>query len=838
MDVVNTSRMLARGKGADGVNQSDKAVQGTSASAPQQGDPGLISRERFYHLWSHLPSLTVLAALPGWGKSTWMDQCADFLAQQQPSVAVQRVYGRSAAEAALNAAPAAPDSLLIIDDAATSHSDPLWSGIRQYLSQNPGVRVLVSSIDHPDAALLGAETEVLILDERELRFTEEEDKAVLGRVSTIVPIPDLNAIPHSLKGVPALVGMRARSIVQGGVGGIWTAPDSWASVDLPERLAAWRPPAGADEPLILRMLRDGRDVRVVTASTLDRGEGDAAQVAATLERFEAIPFFHAVRDPETGEHGYAWLPHVWSHLDSLETASEHASRMERGLRNVQQSGAVASQLYYMLRRGELAQAERLTRSRYRRFLLFTDAQSTDLLLVLTDEVLESYPTLALLTGELLRRQSGDNERSKKLAATALRALRKTSGDNLESEVTRTCLMIYAAVCAGQRSAAHRFLHHLDEVLAGAEVQSRLPLSAECAEDLYMAFHGATQVDRHEDALSLARLIVEFSDPNHPLSHIDAVGLRTEEDLAGLTTQEDIAESRSLDGDLGQADRVSHAQPLLHMEDGLDDKAVSYLRRVTHESSRSALDGLKLATWALCAPELLSDESRKIVAQSRALWDDQQPSSFVALGAMLAYVATDDHEAAKELSKLLTGCDPFSLLAKIVWMQYQGEAAESVPLALHLAESNAPRLRVLARALAARGLAEDGRVAEGTAELERLWVVLPSPRLLRFALRLMPLPILDQIIEQSPGLTPSLREVLVSSKQDRRTLAWSGGVRLTKAEKEILLLMRQGLTNPQIADKRFVTAGTLRPQIRGMYRKLGVSSREEALQLTKNWPLGT
>ena len=46
--------------------------------------------------------------------------------------------------------------------------------------------------------------------------------------------------------------------------------------------------------------------------------------------------------------------------------------------------------------------------------------------------------------------------------------------------------------------------------------------------------------------------------------------------------------------------------------------------------------------------------------------------------------------------------------------------------------------------------------------------------------------------------------------------------------EVLLLMRRGGTNKDIAAARFVTPGTLRSQIKTLYRKLDVSTREEAL----------
>nr|WP_269452096.1 helix-turn-helix transcriptional regulator [Tessaracoccus coleopterorum] len=53
--------------------------------------------------------------------------------------------------------------------------------------------------------------------------------------------------------------------------------------------------------------------------------------------------------------------------------------------------------------------------------------------------------------------------------------------------------------------------------------------------------------------------------------------------------------------------------------------------------------------------------------------------------------------------------------------------------------------------------------------------------------------------------------------------------MTPTEREILTLMRRGLKNSEIAAERFVTLGTLRSQIKPLYRKLGASDRAAALE---------
>jgi two-component system response regulator DesR len=54
--------------------------------------------------------------------------------------------------------------------------------------------------------------------------------------------------------------------------------------------------------------------------------------------------------------------------------------------------------------------------------------------------------------------------------------------------------------------------------------------------------------------------------------------------------------------------------------------------------------------------------------------------------------------------------------------------------------------------------------------------------------------------------------------------------LTEREIEILRLARRGLPNPQIAQALHISPGTVRNHLSAVYRKLGVHSRHEALQI--------
>lgn len=52
------------------------------------------------------------------------------------------------------------------------------------------------------------------------------------------------------------------------------------------------------------------------------------------------------------------------------------------------------------------------------------------------------------------------------------------------------------------------------------------------------------------------------------------------------------------------------------------------------------------------------------------------------------------------------------------------------------------------------------------------------------------------------------------------------VSLTNAEREVALMLLEGLSNAQIAGRRGAAVRTVCNQVQGLYRKLGVSSRSE------------
>ncbi len=80
----------------------------------------------------------------------------------------------------------------------------------------------------------------------------------------------------------------------------------------------------------------------------------------------------------------------------------------------------------------------------------------------------------------------------------------------------------------------------------------------------------------------------------------------------------------------------------------------------------------------------------------------------------------------------------------------------------------------------------------------------------------------------PTLAPEAAQVLIQAT--RTTEGPKLGHDLTPREREVLTLMVEGLNNPQIGDRLFISVTTVRSHVSNIFSKLGVSNRAEAVAL--------
>lgn len=96
--------------------------------------------------------------------------------------------------------------------------------------------------------------------------------------------------------------------------------------------------------------------------------------------------------------------------------------------------------------------------------------------------------------------------------------------------------------------------------------------------------------------------------------------------------------------------------------------------------------------------------------------------------------------------------------------------------------------------------------------------------------------LTRVIAGEAALPPALVAKVLDEfrRQERRVIDTDrGAAQLSEREWEVLEMLRRGLTTAEIADQLFVAKVTVRSHVAAILRKLGVTSRQEALELLED-----
>lgn len=795
----------------------------------------LIDRVRFEPLWDDLPALTVLASLPGWGRTEWMRAAANRIQQIDPECGTQWCTSREEVVHVLEgSAPAEGRRVIFIDDVLAHWNDPLWGALTRAAEENRGLSFVVSSLDAPLPSLLGG-VRVQVLDERDLRFTEDEILALVAANGITVGTDTRDDLVARMRGCPWLVRGQLERVRARRASDVWA---SLAFVFEPALVARIDAQVGSDEErsgIFLRMLRDGTLFRSFALDLLDPAPDSATEQAmlAQLDRLEAIPFGTVDIDDETGHRGYVWSEAVWREIELRVSAADHLRRLREAFERTKQSGRITASLFYLLAAADYAAAEELVFDQFRRFLIFTDGVTQSALLAVDESDLLQYPSLSLLASELRLRARGANAQSIREAENTLRTLVLDGGDPPLRRFRVLCRLAMAAALAGHRRQSVSFLERVADAVApgGSVILREADRSRETADrvaaDLFLAFWAGIQTDQHDMALRFTELMGEYGDPTSIVTQIDELTALTELDFAGL---------RSMERDARRPERIeySHAAPFVLIEEGADadayERSHPLRARVRPTPTRSAPDALLLLTEALLVPaRLTAARINAPVELSRAFWDDGHPSTFILFAAVVAHLRTADIAEARALVDGHENEDWFVCTSRGMIDLADGALDTAIARLEEASRATAlPRLRMVSGLLAASATLRVGFDDAAAARIRALWDEIPSPRLLRFALRFVTAEVIDALRAVAPLLGESITDVLAQSAADPRPTERVETTRPTATELEILRLLSRGKSNTEIAEMRGVSHNTIRTQLRVLYKKLAVENRAEAV----------
>jgi LuxR family maltose regulon positive regulatory protein len=139
-------------------------------------------------------------------------------------------------------------------------------------------------------------------------------------------------------------------------------------------------------------------------------------------------------------------------------------------------------------------------------------------------------------------------------------------------------------------------------------------------------------------------------------------------------------------------------------------------------------------------------------------------------------------------------------------------------------------RELARGMRSRPMATvllPYHAVRGRLQMARVYLAIDEPDTAGQLLREI-----DEVLVQRPLLGVLVDEVdQFRGRVESRATVTSGGPTLTPAELRVLPYLQTHLTADGIADRLYVSGHTVRAQVKSIYRKLGVSSRDDAVHVS-------
>jgi LuxR family maltose regulon positive regulatory protein len=239
-----------------------------------------------------------------------------------------------------------------------------------------------------------------------------------------------------------------------------------------------------------------------------------------------------------------------------------------------------------------------------------------------------------------------------------------------------------------------------------------------------------------------------------------------------------------------------------------------------------------ALWALSEAHLLAghlDEARSVFTEAlTAAVQKGNTDTIVLCNSQLALLAIDRgdwHEAAGRLERALATIDEYRMHDYVACLPAFAAAAR---LSLHRGDLNETRV-LLARAMRARPSATylwPYHAVRLRLQLAKVYLAIADATAARQLLREI-----DDVLSHRPALgtlvdeVEAFRTVLASSAASGATSKPA----LTPAELRLLPYLQTHLTAAGIADRLFLSTHTVKGEFKSIYRKLGVSTRQDAVR---------
>lgn len=784
-----------------------------------------LVRDRYRDLWNGLAGLTVLASMPGWGRSTWISQCRAHLHSQ--GIETLQLNSRNAVSAFLQAADTTPAITVFIDDVIMVDSDELWAELISVLAGQPRIRMVVSSLDYPPPE---ADTlDLRLLDERDLAMSPTEIEQLAAQVVPGAPADLTGSLAEQSRGCPVLVRRHLDRYRQAKEETTWINP----SVPLEKsRLTdIFEARQGTlHQSSYLELFARATSFRRFGAAFFD-GE-DAAlneRFRVQFTRLENSPLGVMETDDESGERLFEWKETTWRALESLTSDEQRRRGFTHALERTAASGHITMQLYYLLRLRLYDQAEELVFENLRLFLLTTPVPCYQELRNTLEELLSGYPNLVLLFTELKSRRRGEHIGSIALLSSGLKQLSRQQGTSGFDRFRILTRQTFAGVSLGDRAGTQHRLASIVEMLGTDERAGLIHLAANddriasaLAAEAYLPFWAATQIDDHQSAEFMVTLMRDFASSESKTARAEILTARTQEVFLGTADSQE-----------GPVTGQAHADPLVLIEQGDDARALElisvHLHRRSSTLSRSTADAFILMIHALLShAPLPRDEILETFDRSQRFWSDGHASTFVTAAASFALMARQDLPAAEKMLRRAHQQDWFTRVARTL-LHLLLDDADAAMMELSQADElcGYPRAQAVAGVLGTLAHHRLGNAGAAKRHFHNLVRRVPAAHV-RFALRFVPVedyPAFEKLAELLDGESA---DVIGAAASDFRPLRSEPPLRLSPVELELLLLLRRGLSNTQIAAARVVSINTVRTQLRLMLRKLDVSNRQEAV----------